>query len=298
MSFRRSTSIPTASRRICIALTAAILFVAGACAPRVPVDRFVTANGVKLHYVDWGGSGQVLLFLTPLGASAREYDDLAPEFTDQFRVLGVTRRGQSPSERPPSGYDTTTLADDVRGFLDALRIDRATLVGYSVAGHELSLFAGQHPHRVQKLVYLDAAFDGASTKKAADELARRFSFPPPPPPDDPILAAIVAGSEASDPDYSAITAPALAIYVIPDPGAYVTPPGVDESQAREMWEKFGKPMLDREMAHFEREMKNRRVVKLDGTDHNRFLRDEKPRSIVLKEMRAFLIDDADRTPTR
>jgi pimeloyl-ACP methyl ester carboxylesterase len=71
----------------------------------------VTANGVRLHYVEWGGSGDVLLFLTPLGASAHEFDDFAPEFTDHFRVLGVTRRGQSPSERPPSGYDTATLAE-------------------------------------------------------------------------------------------------------------------------------------------------------------------------------------------
>jgi pimeloyl-ACP methyl ester carboxylesterase len=61
--------------------------------------------------VEWGGSGDVLLFLTPLGASAHEFDDFAPEFTDHFRVLGVTRRGQSPSERPPSGYDTATLAE-------------------------------------------------------------------------------------------------------------------------------------------------------------------------------------------
>ena len=172
-----------------------------------------------------------------------------------------------------------------------MKIDRATLVGHSVAGHEQSRFAGLHPERVQKLVYLDAAFDGASIKKATDELARRFSFPVPPPPDDPALAAVVAESEASDPDYSKITAPALAIYVIPDPSAYETPPGVDRSHANGMWEQFGKPMFEREIAHFERDMRNRRVVKLDGTDHNRFLHDEKPRSIVVKEMRAFLLNE-------
>lgn len=277
-------------RRIWVCLCAMILLINSACATRVPVDRFVTANGVKLHYVEWGGSGEVLLFLTPLGVSAREYDHFAQEFTHSFRVLGVTRRGQVPSERPPSGYDTTTLAQDLLSFLDALKVDRATLVGYSVAGHEQTRFAGLYPHRVQKLVYLDAAFDGASAKSAAEELAKRFSFPPPPPPEDPILAAIVAGSEASDPDYAKVTAPALAIYVVPDPSAYATPPGIDPSQTKAMWEQFGKPMLEQEIAHFERDMKNRRVIKLDGTDHNRFLHDDRPRSIVLREMRAFLID--------
>ena len=50
-------------------------------------------------------------------------------------------------------------------------------------------------------------------------------------------------------------------------------------------------MFEREIAHFERDMRNRRVVKLDGTDHNRFLHDEKPRSIVVNEMRAFLLNE-------
>lgn len=270
------------------ALLATVLLLAVGCATRFPADRFVTVNGVKLHYVEWGGSGEVLLFLTPLGVSAHEYDNLAPEFTSHFRVIGVTRRGQSPSERPPSGYDTGTLANDLLGFMNVLEIDRATLVGYSVAGHEQSRFAALYPERVQKLVYLDAAFDGFSTRKAADELAKRFSYPPPPPPKDPILAMIVSGSEASDPDYSKISAPALAIYVIPDPSAYSVPPGIDPRSTRQMWEEFGKPMLESEIAHFERDMKHRRVVRLESTDHNRFLRDEKPRSVVLNEMRGFL----------
>ena len=38
---------------------------------------------------------------------------------------GLTRRGKDPSDKPPSGYDTTALAGDIRGFLDALHIDRA-----------------------------------------------------------------------------------------------------------------------------------------------------------------------------
>ena len=32
---------------------------------------FVTANGIKLHYLDWGGSGDVLLLLTGLKRRVR-----------------------------------------------------------------------------------------------------------------------------------------------------------------------------------------------------------------------------------
>src|SRR5438309_2719195 len=99
-------------------------------------DGFVTVNTVRLHYVDWGGTGQALLFLTGLGDSAHSFDSLAPRFTDRFRVLGLTRRGQGQSAKPASGYDPRSLAEDIRAFLDAMQIQRAALAGFSAGGSE------------------------------------------------------------------------------------------------------------------------------------------------------------------
>lgn len=124
-------------------------------------SEFLTVNSVKLHYLDWGGKGQSILFLHGLGDTAHIFDDLAPRFTNQFRVLGLTRRGHGQSEKPDGGYDTATLVEDIRQFLDALTIQRVVLVGHSLGGDELTRFAGQHPDRVLKLVYLDAAADRA-----------------------------------------------------------------------------------------------------------------------------------------
>src|SRR3954468_7461143 len=70
---------------------------------------FVTVSGVKLHYLDWGGKGKVLLFLTGLGNSAHIFDDIAPKFTDRFHVLALTRRGHGQSDQPAAGYDLPTL---------------------------------------------------------------------------------------------------------------------------------------------------------------------------------------------
>jgi pimeloyl-ACP methyl ester carboxylesterase len=120
---------------------------------------FATANGVRLHYLDWGGRGETLLLLTGMGNSAHIYDDLAPQFTDRFRVIALTRRGHGQSDKPQTGYDTETLVEDIAQFLDALKIERAHLAGHSLAGDELTRFAGRHPERVGKLVYLDAAND-------------------------------------------------------------------------------------------------------------------------------------------
>jgi pimeloyl-ACP methyl ester carboxylesterase len=121
--------------------------------------EFITVNSVKLHYLDWGGKGETMLFLHGLGDNAHIFDDLAPKFTNQFRVLALTRRGHGQSEMPETGYDTATLVEDIRQFLDALKIERVVLVGHSIAGDELTRFAVVHPDRLIKLVYLDAAFD-------------------------------------------------------------------------------------------------------------------------------------------
>jgi alpha-beta hydrolase superfamily lysophospholipase len=87
-----------------------------------PVAQFTTVNGVRLHYLDWGGKGETLLFLTALGGTANDFQPLAVRFTDHFHVLGLTRRGQGQSAKPDAGYDTSQLVEDIRAFLDQRRL--------------------------------------------------------------------------------------------------------------------------------------------------------------------------------
>jgi non-heme chloroperoxidase len=119
-------------------------------------------NGISLHYLDWGGEGQVLLFLAGLECNAHIFDRFAPRFTDRYRVLALTRRGHGQSDFPETGYDIDTLVEDIRQFMDCLAIDRVVLVGHSLAGIELSHFSALYPHRVSGLVFLDAAYDRSS----------------------------------------------------------------------------------------------------------------------------------------
>ncbi len=119
---------------------------------------FVTANGIRLNYLDWGGHGPVLILIHGFGDNPHIFDDLAPAFTDHFRVIAYARRahGQSDDKGP---YDTATLTEDLRGLMDALGIARANLVGHSMGGNEITAMAGAHPERVDRIVYLDAAYD-------------------------------------------------------------------------------------------------------------------------------------------
>lgn len=123
---------------------------------------FVNANSNRLHYLDWGGNGPVLLFIPGMGCTAHIFDRFAPRFTDRFHVMALTRRGHGESDYPETGYDADTLAEDLKQFLDALKIEEVILAGHSMGYIELSRFVHLYPERVLKLVWLDAAYDRTS----------------------------------------------------------------------------------------------------------------------------------------
>ncbi|MFN8575199.1 MAG: alpha/beta hydrolase, partial [Gemmatimonadaceae bacterium] len=144
----------------------ASLVVAAACsdssgpAPQTPHTRFVTvAAGIRLEVVDYGGSGEPLVLLAGSGNTAHVFATFAWRFTDRYHVVALTRRGFGASSKPAAGYDTRTLAEDVRIVLDSLRLTKVSIMGHSLAGDEMTRLAGDHPERVRKLVYLDAAYD-------------------------------------------------------------------------------------------------------------------------------------------
>ncbi len=130
-------------------------------------SHYVNANGIRLHYLDWGGSGPAIVFLSGMGCSVHIFDEFAPRFADRFHVLAVDRRGHGDSDYPETGYDEGTLAKDLRQFLDAINVEKVILVGHSMAYIELCHFSALYPERVSKLVFLDAAYYNSSPETKA-----------------------------------------------------------------------------------------------------------------------------------
>ncbi len=147
-----------ASALVCFAFSAAAAAAQPWSDPSPHKEGFVTTNGVKLEYLDWGGQGPALILIHGGGDNPHVYDDLAPAFTARHRVIAYARRGHGRSEAKQP-YDTATLAEDLRGLMDALRIEKADLVGWSLGSHEITGMAGQYPQRVGRLIYLDGAYD-------------------------------------------------------------------------------------------------------------------------------------------
>lgn len=152
-----------------IASLSLALSLGSGCAPRTAIvtdpsptgDRFLLiGKSLRLHYLDFGGSGETVVLVPGLGNTAYVYADLGPRLVQRgFRVVALTRRGHGRSSRPVTGYEPDSLAEDIRVLLDTIGVRRAHLVGHSLAGVELTTFASRHPERVGRLVYLDAAYD-------------------------------------------------------------------------------------------------------------------------------------------
>jgi pimeloyl-ACP methyl ester carboxylesterase len=224
--------------------------------PTLHRERFIAVSGdVRLHTLDFGGSGPPLLFLAGLGNTAHAWDNFATRFTDRFRVYAITRRGFGESSHPDDGYGLDTLIGDIRAVLDTLKLDRVSIVGHSIAAEELTRFAVTYPNRVVKLVYLDGAYDRPRLSEMVDsaftEALDLPSMPQPTARDTATPAAYVrfvhrtrgvaipeadirarlkydgadesatfayqsVGSAAEEPRWREVRAPALAIYSVVD----------------------------------------------------------------------------------
>ncbi|MBI3456924.1 MAG: alpha/beta hydrolase [Candidatus Rokubacteria bacterium] len=122
-----------------------------------PRDCFVTVNGLRLRYRDWGGRGRAFLALHGSQAHAHWWDPVAPRLAPRFRVLALDWRGHGRSawSRPPS-YTSEDFAADLLGVIQRLGLERVIVAGHSMGGHAALAFAASHPHALERLIVLDA----------------------------------------------------------------------------------------------------------------------------------------------
>jgi 3-oxoadipate enol-lactonase len=113
---------------------------------------FVRVNGILLHHQVLGPSGgPVLVFINSLGSDLRIWQEVAPAFTEQFRVVLYDKRGHGLSDAPPAPYSIDNHTNDLLALLDRLGIGKASLVGLSVGGMIAQRMAIRASDRVQSM---------------------------------------------------------------------------------------------------------------------------------------------------
>jgi esterase len=121
-------------------------------------SHFVEANGVKLHYLDYGSAeGRPLLGVHGGAAHAHWFDFVAPGFTRDHHVLSLDLRGHGDSAwADPQTYSFKTYAEDLNALVEKLELRDFVLIGHSMGGMVSLVYAATHPGRVGRLVIVDS----------------------------------------------------------------------------------------------------------------------------------------------
>lgn len=123
----------------------------------VPADPG-TAESVRLHIDDSGGSGRPVLLIHGWPLSAQAW---APQVSvlqaAGYRVVTYDRRGFGRSDKPASSYSYDTLADDLQRVLAQCQLQDVTLVGFSMGGGEVARYVARHGEsRLHSVVFAAA----------------------------------------------------------------------------------------------------------------------------------------------
>lgn len=134
----------------------------------------IVIDNLSLNYVDEGDSEEVVLILHGWGANIQSMRPVSNIIADRYRILMLDLPGFGESEEPATVFDSYDYADLIIKFLNALNIEKATLIGHSFGGKISSIIAAKNPERVKKMVLIDSA--GLIPKRGVNYYAKVYSY--------------------------------------------------------------------------------------------------------------------------
>lgn len=121
-------------------------------------EGYVDLPGVRIWYHDTGGDGVPVVFLHAGTGSTRVWEYQVTAMTSAgFRFIAYDRRGWGQSIIDPAGPQPGNAADDLRGLLDYLGVERFHLVGTAAGGSVAWDVVLSNPERVRSVVIANNA---------------------------------------------------------------------------------------------------------------------------------------------
>ncbi|MCB8887832.1 alpha/beta fold hydrolase [Vreelandella malpeensis] len=121
----------------------------------MPMLNAGTEQGTPVElYYEVHGAGKPVVLIHGWPLSSRSWEpQVAPLVEAGYKVVTYDRRGFGKSTQADGGYDYDTLAFDLKKLLDALDLNDATLVGFSMGGGEVARYIASYgTERVSKAV--------------------------------------------------------------------------------------------------------------------------------------------------
>jgi pimeloyl-ACP methyl ester carboxylesterase len=119
-------------------------------------SEFVTVGDYRVHYFV-GGQGTPLLLIHGLGSRSEDWTPEMPGYVAKgFRVYAIDLLGCGRTDHPEIAYTIQQQTDLIHGFLTAIHVPQADVIGWSMGGWIALQFALEHPASVRRLVVMDS----------------------------------------------------------------------------------------------------------------------------------------------
>jgi pimeloyl-ACP methyl ester carboxylesterase len=138
--------------------------------PEYEMPHIAARDGTRLYYEE-AGEGTAVVFVHEYAGDYRTWEPQMRHFSRSHRCVTYSQRGYLPSDIPdePDKYTQDKFRDDVIAVMDALKIDRAHVVGHSM-GAATALHVGiKYPERCISVVAAGCGYGSSPDRKVVEE---------------------------------------------------------------------------------------------------------------------------------
>jgi pimeloyl-ACP methyl ester carboxylesterase len=127
-----------------------------------PADSgYAPVNGIKVYYEVYGEGKPIVLLHGAFYTIEMNWGQLIPELSKTRKVIAIEMQGHGHTPYSERKLDIATLASDVDGVMNYLKVDSADVTGFSMGGSVAYQLTVQYPKRVKKLVIISSTYKTA-----------------------------------------------------------------------------------------------------------------------------------------
>lgn len=141
-----------------IAMLFVTLFKSEAQQLKPSVSGYAPVDGIKVYYEVYGKGKPIVLLHGAFYTIGMNWADLIPELSKTRKVIALELQGHGHSPYSDRKLDIVTLASDVAGVMDYLKVDSADVAGYSMGGSIAYQLVVQSPKKVNKLIIISSTY--------------------------------------------------------------------------------------------------------------------------------------------
>ena len=123
-------------------------------------ELFMDVNDIKICYEIHGREDKYpILLVHGFGAKKEHWIAQIGALSEKYRVITFDNRDAGKTSRSNRAYTMETLADDIKGLMDELNIDKTHIIGWSMGGAIVQNFVLKYPERVNKVILINTFLD-------------------------------------------------------------------------------------------------------------------------------------------